>query len=305
MELRRFVIYVALLFFPVRAAYTARVPRFDPASSVSSQLKELVRESDSPDGGNVACMIEHCLTHSIACLVDNTCRTYVECSQKCMNEWDNDTTPGKFHVQNCTNMCSFTYNDKTIDDFMSCVSEHKCVTFPPIPNPCHGSDVHPLKQLSLDDIKDSWWIVRGYHPVFDCYPCAHPNFEPTNATFWSYNPTYFTYLVNGTLKLVHQHFEMPYQAPGKNITFVYHDMGLDHSKTWWIIDQANDKSYTLLYYCGNTLQWYYEGAIVLARNRSLSEGAYADIAVSYQKAVGLNLTNFCFPTTSKCTDYLM
>ena len=269
----------------------------------TSQVKELVRSgSDSTGGANMVCMLEHCLTSSIACLADSTCRTYMECSQKCMNVWDNDTTPGKFHVQNCTNKCSFTYNDKTIDVFMSCATENNCVTFPSIPNPCQGREVHPLKQLSLNDVKDTWWIVRGYHPVFDCYPCAHPNFEPINATFWSYNPTYFAYLVNGSVELVHQHFEMPFQAPGKNITFVYHDMGLDHSKTWWIIDQANDNSYILLYYCGNTLQWYYNGAIVLARNRTLSEGAYADIAVSYQKSVGLNLDDFCFPLTSNCRD---
>ena len=280
----KFAIY-SLLFFSVLTAYTAHVFWSDPSAA----------------GSNIACMLTHCLTSSVACLADSTCRTYLQCAQKCLDGWDNDTTPGKFHVQNCTSKCSFSYSDKTIDNFMSCVTG-KCVTFPSVPNPCRGAKVRPLKQLSLKDIKDSWWVVRGYHPVFDCYPCAHPNFEPTNATFWSYNPNYLTYLVNGTLKPVHMHFEMPYQAPGEGVPFVYHDKGLEHFKTWWIIDQAVDKSYTLLYYCGNTLQWYYEGSIVLARNRTLSEGAYADIAVSYQKAVGLNLTSFCDVRTSNCPD---
>jgi len=301
MEVFNFAICALLLmFFSTHTAYTADVLSSDP--SVSSQVEDfLASDSNDPSSGtSIACVLLHCLKYSAACLLDSNCRTYMECSQKCMNGWGNDTTPGKFHVQNCTSKCSFSYGDETIENFMSCLTENNCVSFPSIPSPC--KKVQPLKQIPIEDLKGSWWVVRGYHPVFDCYPCAHPNFEPINATMWSYNPNYLTYLVNETLKPVHMHFEMPYQPPGEGIPFVYHDMGLDHYKTWWIIDEAVDKSYILLYYCGNTLQWYYEGSIVLARNLTLSEEAYADIAVSYQKAVGLNLTSFCDARTSNCPD---
>jgi len=36
---------------------------------------------------------------------------------------------------------------------------------------------------------------------------------------------------------------------------------------------------------------------------ALPQEAYADIAVSYQKAVGLNLTSFCDARTSNCPDW--
>ncbi len=252
---------------------------------------------------NIACVLEHCMLPSLECVVDKDCRSSIECVQECLSKWDDDTTTEKFHVQNCSNKCSFTYEDKAYDKFMGCYSDHKCIAFPPIPNTCRAPNVHPLKNVSLKDIQGSWWVVKGYHPVYDCYPCQHVNFEPINATAWHYSPTYQTYLVNGSLSLVRQHFVMPNAQPGKNISFVYHDVGLEHFETWWLIDQADDGSYTLMYYCGNTLQWYYEGSLVLARNRTLSDEAYKKIAVSYKTAVGLNTADFCDTRSSlSCPD---
>ena len=68
-----------------------------------------------------------------------------------------------------------------------------------------------------------------------------------------------------------------------NTSFIYHDMGLDHHETWWLLDKAADTSpgYLTIYYCGNTLQWYYEGALVLSRDRALTESVYANIATSF------------------------
>ena len=96
---------------------------------------------------------------------------------------------------------------------------------------------------------------------------------------------------------------IPSSPPGQNISFVYNDVGLYHYETWWLIDKADDGSYILMYYCGHTLQWYYEGALALARNRTLDEAAYADIASAYQKAVGLDTSQFCSTTTAtSCPD---
>ena len=41
--------------------------------------------------------------------------------------------------------------------------------------------------------------------------------------------------------------------------------------------------------------WYYEGALVLGRNRGLSNAAYANIASAFQQAVGLDASKFCIP----------
>ncbi len=278
----------------------SRVP-----DSLEEDVKKLLTNSGSKVEPtiNIACVLEHCTLQSASCLLSGDCRSVIGCAQTCMNQWDDDTTPEKFHVQNCTNKCAFTYNGEVYDKFMSCLSDHKCIAFPPIPNTCRAPNVHPLKSLSLKDIQGSWWVVKGYHPVYDCFPCQLIKFEPINATAWNYLPKYEVYLVNGSLLLVSQNVVMPYAQRGKNISFVYHNVGLEHFETWWLIDQADDRSYTLMYYCGNTLQWYYEGAMVLARNRTLSDEAYKKIAVSYKAAVGLNTADFCDTRASlSCPD---
>ena len=61
---------------------------------------------------------------------------------------------------------------------MTCITDNKCMSFPPIPNTCKGKNVHPLKSLSVKDIQGEWWALRGYHPVYDCFPCQHLSFEP-------------------------------------------------------------------------------------------------------------------------------
>ena len=78
---------------------------------------------------------------------------------------------------------------------------------------------------------------------------------------------------------------------------------MDHFETWWLLDKANDGSHMIMYYCGNTLQWYYEGALVLSKNQTLDKSVYADIATSFQKSVGLDLNDFCdVRATSTCPD---
>ena len=68
-----------------------------------------------------------------------------------------------------------------------------------------------------------------------------------------------------------------------NISFVYHDAGLVHNETWWLLDKANDGSFIAMYYCGNSLHWNYEGSLVLARNKTLSAQVYVNVTAAYQK----------------------
>ncbi len=305
MKLWMYAVYATALLLSVKTVRIhGRTPVEDDVKKLFAQDSPL--PSSGPQVGpsvNIACVIEHCTPESASCGLDSVCRSAIKCAQKCMNGWDNDTTHEKFHVQNCTNKCAFTYKDKVYENFMSCLSNHKCISFPPIPNTCRGSIVAPLKNLTMKDIQGAWWVVKGFHPVYDCYPCQHLLFEPINATSWSYSPEYQVYLVNGSLSLASQHMIMPNSAPGKNISFVYHDVGLEHYETWWLIDKADDGSYALLYYCGNTLQWYYEGALVFARNRTLSEDAYKSIASAYQHAVALSTASFCDTSTlPSCPD---
>lgn len=91
---------------------------------------------------------------------------------------------------------------------------------------------------------------------------------------------------------------MPNSPPGTNISFVYHDLGMEHYETWWLLDKADDGSYILLYYCGNTLQWYYDGGLVMARNQTLTGADYKKIAAAYEKAAGIDATKFCHTEAS-------
>ena len=125
--------------------------------------------------------------------------------------------------------------------------------------------------------------------MYDCYPCQHLFISRLNATSWKYHLSSDPYI-------------MPNTTPGENISFVYHDLGLSHYETWWLVDAAEDMSYVLLYYCGNTLQWYYDGALVLSRNTTLPDTAYTAIAASYLKTSGLDFNKFCRTKSQECPD---
>ena len=252
-----------------------------------------------------ACISKHCVVQSAGCVADTGCRDAIECASGCMRKWDADATPEKYHVQNCTNICAFSYGygNKGYESFMGCLTENKCMSFPLIPSRCKApGNLTTLKKLSTKDLEGTWWVVRGAHPVYDCYPCQHLYFKPLNATYWIYTPKYQMYLVNGSLGVADIPYIMPNTTPGSEISFVYFDMGLVHYENWWLIDGAEDLSYVLLYYCGNTLQWYYDGALVLARGTSLSTSDYSAIAESYSKAVGLDTSKFCHTKAKGCTD---
>ena len=187
---------------------------------------------------------------------------------------------------------------------MECAGDYECLSFPPIPSQCKApANITLLKKLATKDIEGYWWVVKGLHPLYDCYPCQHLSFSPLNATTWSYKLKYQVYLANGSLGLANQEFFFPNTNPGDAISFHYHDVGLSHYETWWLFDAADDKSYILLYYCGHTLQWYYDGSLILARQPFLSDSDYTSIAESYSKAIGLdNMSKFCDITTKQCPD---
>ena len=291
-KLATFVLLLSLM----QVSYGANTQVLD------EEIKQLFSNRGDVD---IICMIEHCFTESVSCLENTGCRDAIICDEKCMNEWDTDNTTEKYHIQNCTNICAWTYVDDTYQDFLRCVaSAHQCIKFPPIPKTCRAPNIHPLKQLSIKDLQGDWWVVKGYHPVYDCYPCQKIYYSPINNTYWNYTSYYQVYLANGSLSLAYLQTNVPASIAGSNISFSYDDIGLMHYESWWLIDKADDSSYILLYYCGTTLQWNYEGAQVLARNTTLSEKDYAKIAMSYQQALGLKLADFaCNTRTQNCPNY--
>ena len=278
------------------AAFAAALPSYE------DPLIQLFNKPGAMPSINGTCLVKYCAALSAKCGLDKGCREAVACSAGCFKYWDKDTSPQKFTVQNCTNKCTFTYGEeKVFKDYMGCLTDHDhaCISFPPIPSTCKASRVKPVKQLTTKDFNGKWWVQRGYHKVYDCYPCQTIDIHSINATAWSYSPVYKTYLVNNSLYYVtNLHFVMPMTKPGEKIAFRYLDVGMDHFEEWWPIDKADDNSWIQMYYCGSTLQWNYEGALVLSKAKTILKSDYIQIAASYKQAVGLDLIDFCYVDTT-------
>ena len=284
-------------------SFTLVIPGYCYGFNLREFAKNLLKDVGIIPSINVECLTLHCLPELGRCGLVKECRSAMACSVECFGLWEKDNTSEKYHVQNCTNICAFTYRVKEYESSMKCVSDHKCISFPPIPSQCVApQNLTILKKLSVQDLKGSWWVMGGYHPVYDCYPCQHLTFSQINATAWTYLPKYQVYLENGSLALVDDSYIIPNTTPGENISFVYHDVGLSHYETWWLVDAAEDMSYILLYYCGGTLQWYYDGALILSRNTTLPDTAYTAIAASYAKSAGLDFNKFCKTKVQQCPD---
>ena len=246
---------------------------------------------------NAICVATHCGKQSAACFADSQCKQNIGCVSECLSKWDQDKTPEKFTVQNCTGICTFSYTSPAYTNFMTCLSVHKCMDLPSIPNTCKGpSNVTLLKEISISELKGAWWVVRGYHPVYDCYPCQNDVLMPNNATMWVYSPHYQVYLANGSLGLIEQSGFMDISTtPQAGYAIRFEDAGVSNVERWWIVDMAEDNSYYLVYYCGSLLQWYFEGAIVFSKTPVLSEDAVPAITESYKKSLGLDFKKFCSP----------
>jgi len=133
---------------------------------------------------------------------------------------------------------------------------------------CLANDsIVPMKQLAIKDLAEhhAWWIVKGLDPDYDCYVCQTIQLHQINSSLWDYKAQYEVYLRNGSLKSITQHIiHIPSQPPNsKNISFIIQYAGLNHSTIWWLLNEADDKSWIAMYYCGSSLQWNYEGAVTI------------------------------------------
>lgn len=242
------------------------------------------------------CITTHCKQQAASCSMDANCKAALACIGGCVANWNNDPSPQNFKGQNCTNICASTYgSDPAFQAIFTCAAENMCIKLPPIPKTCKAPNVKPIKPLSTKDLEGKWWVQRGYHKVYDCYPCQTMTFSPLNQTSWRYHPVFDAYTVNNSLVLVtSENYIMPNTQPGEEIKYTYKELGLiPLSDTWWVLDKAEDNSWIINYYCGSLLEWNYEGATVLSKEKVLTPSAYMQIAESYRKAVGLELQEFC------------
>ena len=262
-----------------------------------------------PNPVDAKCMALHCPKSGAVCFTDKVCSENIGCVSKCWGMWDSDTTPGKDHVQNCTSRCTFSYEDDVYDKFIGCLASYDCIKFPPIPNLCKGpSNIKIQKNISLSEMEGEWWVLRGHNPVYDCFPCQRNSIHKINSTAWTYKPSYQVYLVNGTLKFVGQSGALVDNAPQPGFNISLMDAGLVNHQTWWVFDRIDDatsgNSYYLIYYCGNSLQWNFQGAIVYSKTPTLVDSVAPAIAASFKANAGLDYSSFCSPSVSGCPDKL-
>ena len=250
-----------------------------------------------------ACIAMHCSAELAACTADQMCKSSLACVTQCIKDWNNDPTKEKYKGQNCTLTCTYTYDSPAFEKLFTCIVTNNCLQLPPIPNTCKGpNNITIQNEVDPSKLSGSWWIVRGYHQVYDCYPCQRNIFKASSSSSMSYNAMFQVYLENGGLKLLNQNGNiMTNSTPKAGYPIAFSDAGPFTSATYWIIDQVTD--YILVYYCGNVLEWNFEGAMVYSATPSLSASAIPAITDSYKKATGLDFTTFCTPVVgSQCPD---
>jgi hypothetical protein len=246
---------------------------------------------------NYLCMIGHCGLQSVACGADTECRDCLNCIQACQKL--PDTSPQKIALQNCTIGCLGAYSNDKYDAMMSCIDVNNCITLTPITVPCR--DVPNALTAPMTHLKGEWWVAFGLHPVYDCLPCQHLSFlpHPENNT-WVYHTSYEVYGADNQYH--HLELDVPVDATvaedttATSVTFKYHSEGLNHEETWYVLDTFTDSAsgadYALVYYCGGTRNWEYEG--ILALSSSQTNPTIPQQVTDAYATLGINSADFCY-----------
>lgn len=281
----------------MRLMFASSVLLFASALMTELQLEQALHlpQGAAPSPANLTCMIEYCAKESVACIADVECDKNLICSMECMLNWDNDPTPEKYHAQNCTTKCGVTYENEIIDEYMTCVMSHKCITFPPIDVQCpQGLDQFIDPTASLTSMKGEWWQHYGHNLLWDCYPCQHIHSMEPNADGWAYTYSYELFTVDDELKYFGQTWQLPNNEPGKVANITYEYLGTLHNESWYLLQAVPDR-YILLVDCSYMFTWTNVGSIVWVRpNVVLTPTEITTIAAVYKKALGWNFPDdFC------------
>ena len=216
--------------------------------------------------GQTACLLEHCAKQLIECQIDSVCRAWSSCNTMC-----GQSLP-------CQIRCADLYKptDATaakINTFSECViSINHCV--PQAKETC-PVPANTLKTLSLSSLAGSWYIPRGYNPMFDCFDCQHHNFTLGGASEPKPLHGDLKYRVKEDLNCTYPHCTYLQREVFQN--FAQTDVQLQghltnhnnslaelhYSDDWYVLAARPDK-YALIYYCGcNDATCGYRGAVLV------------------------------------------
>lgn len=254
---------------------------------------------------DIECLKTTCGSPYETCLSYSKCSTLLTCITNCLEGFDADTSLMKSSTQSCVNRCTFTYADIFYVAFSRCLTDHNCLKLPPIPSTCRYPDkIKMTRKYQLSDLKGGWWKVRGYNPAYDCLSCQHTFFDPVpyeNDKF-IYRPSFELLTVNNTFQLVNGTIlaDLDDTEPGQVIEINYYLFGVPVKMSWYALDGDADGSIVLVYYCGQTLDWNYEGSMILSRSTQLPSGADDIFEELVRVNTGLDYTKFCTPRLNSC-----
>ena len=249
------------------------------------------------------CLTEHCSRQMTNCSNEGRCTEALDCVGDCWRKWDEDPSPQKYTVQNCSNKCLYSYGSLNFLKLANCIDVFECLSMPAMSSTCKGpNDIKVARNISYLEIVGDWWILRGYSPVYDCYPC-----QRTTITDTYYVATFQAFLVDNSVKLAQERGVISGNDPLPcfNVTIGGDTLGMGVKllNTFWVFDCIEDdigNKYYLIYYCGNGNSWSYEGAFVYSKAASISIKAKDEIEKSFRSNIGLDFEHFCSPTTTNC-----
>ena len=109
---------------------------FSCTDSESGDSDASALASNTAPSLKVNSLMKHCALEVRECVLEAEYRTAANCTLSCLDMWDEDTTSGKYHVENCSNLCAFSYSAvSSYVNFLQCAWE---IISPPIPSKCRA-----------------------------------------------------------------------------------------------------------------------------------------------------------------------
>ncbi|CAE8629294.1 unnamed protein product [Polarella glacialis] len=282
------------------------MPRLLSPLLLVASLAATVAQNPASSG---ICVMSKCGSELAGCLMDSVCRSWVSCTPLC----------GPANLE-CQIRCGDVYkptdaSSAKIDEFSECIiSKNHCVPQQKLNCAIPANAKAYATRFDSASMKGTWYITRGWNPLFDCFDCqVHTfTFEPTAA-----KPLVgdLKYSVKSDLSCtsncaylpreVHQSFS---QDSGNSGHLENHNNTLEemhYSDDWYVLAARSD-TYALIYYCGcNDAACGYSGAVLYMRSPHFKDLAAEDVEAIRKAAAaahveGFNLDGMCSPEPLSC-----
>ena len=256
------------------------------------------------------CLTEEnlCASAYQTCLIHPECSKLLTCQEKCLDDFDADTSPMKSTTQTCLGTCLFSYADFYYTGFARCLTDNHCFRLQKVTTSCrYHNGVKGKRKFQISDLKGGWWKVRGYNPAYDCQDCPHTFFDgfEFDKTQFTYRPTFEIKAENGSNILVNGSIteDLKNTEPGDPIIIDYYAFGLPTHMAWYVLDGPLDNSTLLVYYCGYTMsEWHFEGAMILSRSPVVKATDEKKFEEMVKANTDLDYSKFCKPKLEPCSN---